>query len=484
MTNDPASMIEELTAYLDGELDPSEVLRVEQRLGSDPAYLAEMQALQQTWDLFDRLPVGQADDAFVRTTMEMVVQEAKQTAKKRLPVWLWPLRFGLFLCLPLVLFAVGYATTRFAKMSPHRELVNNLLLIENLDRYEKLNLNFEFLTKLAEWGLFANDDSYAVSADDELPADLFAYDQPGVFPPRETIAQRQTRLEALSAEKMDDVRRLYEQFVALSDTERRAQQDFHNELSNHADREHLTGVMNAYYDWLKTLGAAEQFRLLDMPIDQRLVEISRIKSRQAREAFGRSGSTKLPTARDAEYLFDWYELSINSKETLIRSRFARVVADYQREQKSTRIVPEDLLNRFARRQSLDQLVAILIRIDRNMIEDLVLENLNLLRQGLSFEARRIIEEQSPVGQRELVLNWIDAANQAKATISPERLQQFYETLPREQRDELDLMAPEDWIRTLTDKYRKRNSVRPRTPLDNLEDWESFLIGNGFGDFSP
>ena len=41
------SVTEELTAYLDGELDPEKIQEVEMRLGKDPAYLAEMQSLQK-----------------------------------------------------------------------------------------------------------------------------------------------------------------------------------------------------------------------------------------------------------------------------------------------------------------------------------------------------------------------------------------------------------------------------------------------------
>ena len=75
MPSDPL-LIEELTAYLDGELEATEVQRVEQRLSTDPEYRAEMQALQRTWDLFDRLPDGHASSNFTQSTMEIVVQDA------------------------------------------------------------------------------------------------------------------------------------------------------------------------------------------------------------------------------------------------------------------------------------------------------------------------------------------------------------------------------------------------------------------------
>lgn len=97
--------------------------------------------------------------------------------------------------------------------------------------------------------------------------------------------------------------------------------------------------------------------------------------------------------------------------------------------------------------------------------------------------RAIFDEQSPDEQSALVLNWIDSANQSKSTVSVEELQAFYEQLSVEERDELDKMAPENWIRTLTAKYRARYRYREKLPiLNGTEDWQSFFNNNGFGEF--
>ncbi len=90
MQDDPA-IFEELTAYLDGELDAAAAQRVEQRLNSDADYRAEMQSLQQTWELFDQIPAGQSNASFTQSTMEMVVDEAvKLVHKKKRKWWIWP----------------------------------------------------------------------------------------------------------------------------------------------------------------------------------------------------------------------------------------------------------------------------------------------------------------------------------------------------------------------------------------------------------
>ena len=481
MKEDPA-IIEELTAYLDGELDAESAQRVEQRLSSDEEYRAEMQKLQKTWELFDQLPAGQAKATFTQSTMELVVNDVvKQVHKGNSKWWSWPARLMILVALPLLLAGASYQVTRQIQQQPNRQLVNNLPLIENYDRYSKVDRNLDFLSRLDQLGLFAEEKKFYLREDGELPDDLFSDDEPGIFPSRETIESRQQHIDSLDIEQKNQLRRQYDQFITLPPEQVEQLQAFHEELASHPQRQQLAQVMNHYYDWLKTLGLTEQARLLDLPVDKRLAEIANIKTRQARETFGREGYTKLPTARDAEFLFDWYEIAISSKESLIRSSFPEIVARYLK--RNHRSIPRQQLAQFARRRPLNQLVAILIRTDREMIENLVLEDIDLLRRGLSFEARAIFDEQTAEEQNALVLNWIDSANQSKSTVSVEELQLFYETLTVEERDELDKMAPENWIRTLTAKYRARYRTREQLPILNSEDdWQSFFNNNGFGEF--
>src|SRR5262249_20930595 len=46
----------ELIAYLDGELDPADARRVEDRLDEDPTFRAKADALKKSYDLLDYLP--------------------------------------------------------------------------------------------------------------------------------------------------------------------------------------------------------------------------------------------------------------------------------------------------------------------------------------------------------------------------------------------------------------------------------------------
>ena len=46
---------EELVAYLDGELSPEAVQRVEHRLASDPEFRERLNSLQRAWSMLDIL---------------------------------------------------------------------------------------------------------------------------------------------------------------------------------------------------------------------------------------------------------------------------------------------------------------------------------------------------------------------------------------------------------------------------------------------
>ena len=81
------TVIEELTAYLDGELDEATQLAVENRLGEDPEYLQELRSLQRTWDTLDHLPMVDAGKSFTQTTMELIVDQAKSEKRARKISW-------------------------------------------------------------------------------------------------------------------------------------------------------------------------------------------------------------------------------------------------------------------------------------------------------------------------------------------------------------------------------------------------------------
>src|SRR5262245_64983731 len=64
---------DELTAYLDGELDESAAAAVEEKLRDDPALRREAETLKRTWELLDFLPQPEPSTDFASRTMSMAV---------------------------------------------------------------------------------------------------------------------------------------------------------------------------------------------------------------------------------------------------------------------------------------------------------------------------------------------------------------------------------------------------------------------------
>jgi anti-sigma factor RsiW len=153
---------EELTAYLDGELDPQSVRRVEERLARDETYRGELQRLERTWDLLDRLPRATVDEGFAKSTIEMVALAASQEADaihETLPRRMNRLRLagiGGVVAAGLV----GFVLAQWLWPSPNEGLLRDLPVFENFDRYYQAD-NLEFLKALDREGLFVEGDDHA-----------------------------------------------------------------------------------------------------------------------------------------------------------------------------------------------------------------------------------------------------------------------------------------------------------------------------------
>ncbi len=78
---------ENLTAYLDGELDEETAQALEAKINLDPGARKEVDALKQAWGMLDFLPRPQPSSGFTNRTMERLSMEkmgqALQTGKMR-----------------------------------------------------------------------------------------------------------------------------------------------------------------------------------------------------------------------------------------------------------------------------------------------------------------------------------------------------------------------------------------------------------------
>lgn len=154
--------VEDLVAYLDGELDDAEAQKVEARLNVDQAARQETEALQQAWELLDHLPRAEASPDFTHRTLESVqVRANTERMQARRQFWTrwWPRvvgagwAAGLFLAFTAGF--LGYRNLHSPEPSDY-ELARELRIIENRRLYELVG-DLEFLRQLDTPKLFGEE---------------------------------------------------------------------------------------------------------------------------------------------------------------------------------------------------------------------------------------------------------------------------------------------------------------------------------------
>ncbi len=151
---------ENLSAYLDGELDTKAARALEARLNLDAGARAEAEALRRTWELLEYLPRPEPSATFTSRTLERVsaLRPASAMAARRWRPW----AFGIGWAAAVFLAGtVGY--TSVSVVTKHNQpavlpsepvdvdqhLVRDLRVIENQHLYEHVD-DIEFLRELAK----------------------------------------------------------------------------------------------------------------------------------------------------------------------------------------------------------------------------------------------------------------------------------------------------------------------------------------------
>jgi len=157
-TDEVSTLEEQLVAYLDQELDEESSRRIEQLLAADPKVRETLRQLEQTWEAIGQLEHAEVDDAFTRTTLEMVAvsvsdeisQQQQQVSRRRLRGWFLGAS-GL-----AAAAAAGFLATAWLRPDPNGLLLRDLPVIENLDEYRQID-DLEFLRMLRDASLFAEE---------------------------------------------------------------------------------------------------------------------------------------------------------------------------------------------------------------------------------------------------------------------------------------------------------------------------------------
>lgn len=140
-----------LTAYLDGELDEEATRQIESLLVRSSVARNDVELLSKTYELLDELPRPGAPQDFVEKTLATAKLEQVRTplseqgwyqlATQVCILMLWSV------CL-LCVAALGSALTSRLLQNSDDTLVRELPLIRDLDRYDEVG-NLEFLNRLS-----------------------------------------------------------------------------------------------------------------------------------------------------------------------------------------------------------------------------------------------------------------------------------------------------------------------------------------------
>jgi hypothetical protein len=248
------SQLEEIVAYLDGELSGEESAHVERRLAADEDYRQQLQGIDRAWHALDDLPMATVDDRFSRTTLTMVVEDAAKDIEARtraLPVvrrrrWLATL-FGA-----AAAAALGFVVFRLAWPNPNQMLAADLAVIDNVDIYSQFQ-DVDFLrtlhTKLG-------DDLANLSGD---ARDLDARREH--FAAISTPQGGREWLGTLNDEQRANLRAKFNRFRDLGIGEQGRLRKLHDDVVAAGDADQLERTMLAYQQWLSGLPPVRQFEL-------------------------------------------------------------------------------------------------------------------------------------------------------------------------------------------------------------------------------
>lgn len=466
--NSTDTVIQELTAYLDGELDEATQQAVETRLGEDPEYLSELHSLQRTWDTLDHLPMVDAGKNFTQTTMELIVDKAKNEKQSRKISWslvLMPLLLFLF---GGGLFAAGYAFQRANKDRADQVLLDHLPTIQRHEIYDSINHDLTFLEQLNHRDLFP-----------QLSYDpIKSFEQVSVPDEQESLNDSQedrlTYIESLDVEQKAAIKEKLDDFLALAPEKQTALIEFQRQLNEHPDHDQLVFVLNEYYHWLKSLDAGERSRLQDKASDDKnealtLIQKLRVQAREndARRDFVKITSS-LPNRDDSDVIFNWYLQLVSSKEEIIRDRFPKAYNAY-RERKGLSPLPETQVRRRFDRREVSYIAGFLLKFDREFVDEILVtrEESDMLVAMLTSESRDPLFSMPEQYQRDAVLSWVESVNDVyrkSFRVSEAQLRKFASGLDESQQDQLKQLPARDYVPKLMEMYRKHNSSLPNDQL--------------------
>lgn len=148
---------ENLTAYLDGELEDSDTQDIETALARSSIARHEVDILSRTWDLLNILPRAKVSEEFTRKTLTQL--RAIDQKPRSLDSFNWYRQtrqgsiLGAWVAGLLIVASLGFVATRRWIPNETDELLTLLPILEQFDEYQAAE-NAEFLKMLQSSAVF------------------------------------------------------------------------------------------------------------------------------------------------------------------------------------------------------------------------------------------------------------------------------------------------------------------------------------------
>lgn len=141
----------DFAAYLDGELPDNETRRIEGVLAENAVARADLEQLSRTYELLDELPRVNAPKDFAAETVKtarLAEQSTDITQTRWYRTSVEALRLSGWTLALVIAACLGYVATSRWIPQPRDPLVDELPLIDNLDKYQEIH-DYAFLERMA-----------------------------------------------------------------------------------------------------------------------------------------------------------------------------------------------------------------------------------------------------------------------------------------------------------------------------------------------
>jgi len=252
--NDQSIQLERIVAYLDGELSAEESAQVEQQLAADEQFRQQLQGAERAWAALDQLPMAIMGDEFSGTTMELVVDAARQDVEAKtiaLPIQRRK-RGTTTAVLAAMAVLLGALVFRVGWQNPNRRLIADLPVIQYVDIYSQFR-DVDFLQALHS---SLGEDTQLDPAEGE-----FLETELAEFQLVAAADHREDWLESLPEDEKITLRAKFNRFRDLSIQRQTELRELHQQIESNGNREPLLRTMFRYEKWLSGLPPSRQFEL-------------------------------------------------------------------------------------------------------------------------------------------------------------------------------------------------------------------------------